>query len=67
MSSTSQIPPESSADPGPPFTREQQEAFETLDREICNCPVAGIYRRDHIELPIETALTLRSLIDNFRP
>lgn len=49
------------------FTPEQQEAFETLDREIMACPVAGIARRYHIELPVETALTLRSLIDNFRP
>lgn len=49
------------------FSREQNEAFETLDREIGACPIAGIGRRYHIELPIETALTLRSLIDNFRP
>ena len=50
-----------------PFTQEQTEAFETLDRELTLWPVAGIARRYHIELPIETAMTLRSLIDNLRP
>lgn len=62
-----QLVAERDANTRAPFTTEQNEAFETLDCEIGACPIAGIGRRYHIELPIETALTLRSLIDNFRP
>lgn len=50
----------------PPFTDEQAEAAATLNREIMACPIAGISRRYHIELPIETATTLRGLIETLK-
>jgi hypothetical protein len=51
----------------PPFTDEQAEAVEALNREVMDCPTGGIGRRDYIELPIETARTLRGLIETFKP
>jgi hypothetical protein len=51
----------------PPFTDDQAMAVESLNQEVMDCPIAGICRRYHIELPIETATTLRALIETFRP
>lgn len=43
---------------------EHKEALETLDREIAACCVSGIFRTDAISLDIDTAQTLRALIDD---